>query len=52
MDTTVPTVTESVEYVTQMTQLIELNGYIAGCCLFFVVVILCYFGYKFFRIFF
>lgn len=52
MDSTVPVVTEVVENVTQMTQLIELNGYIAGCCLFFVVVILCYFGYKFFRLFF
>lgn len=52
MDPTVPTVADAAEYAEQLNQLIELNGYIAGFCLFFVIVLLCYFGYKFFRMFF
>lgn len=30
----------------------EVGGYIEGCLIFFTAVLLCYFGYKFLRIFF
>ena len=36
------------QYLTMM----EYLNYITGFLLFFVIVVLCYFGYKFFRIFF
>lgn len=30
----------------------EIGGYMEGCLIFFTVVLLCYFGYKFLRLFF
>lgn len=36
----------------QLTELVNASGYISGFLLFFVVVVLCYFVYKFFRVFF
>lgn len=52
-------VTEVVDYTQQLDQLIantdqiaEASVLVAGFVLFFVVVLLCYFVYKFFRIFF
>lgn len=47
-----PTVAQVFDYGEQLNKLIELESLIAGFGLFFVVVVLCYFGYKFFRIFF
>lgn len=45
--------TESLNLVNgQLSTLNELMQYLAGFGLFFVVVLLCYFVYKFFRIFF
>ena len=54
--------TEVIESVTEVVQtgdytfyletLVQFAAYQAGFQLFFVIVILCYFGYKFFRIFF
>ena len=32
-------------------QIVDASGLVAGFLLFFVVVVLCYFAYKFFRIF-
>lgn len=52
MDPTVATVAETAEYTEQLNKLIELNSLVAGFCLFFVIVLLCYFAYKFFRMFF
>lgn len=56
---TIEAATESVSYVTeimitteQYTTLVEYLNLLTGFGLFFVVVALCYFGYKFFRIFF
>lgn len=48
----VPTVTEVMMTSEQYVVLMEYLNYIAAFLLFFVVVALCYFGYKFFRIFF
>lgn len=55
---TIP-VTEVVDYTQQLDELIAYSSQIAdasvlvaGFMLFFVVVLLCYFVYKFFRIFF
>lgn len=54
-------VTEAIEVVTEVAQadyipylqaLVEYNNYQTAFLLFFVVVALCYFGYKFLRIFF
>lgn len=35
-----------------LAQIVDASGLVAGFLLFFVVVVLCYFAYKFFRIFF
>lgn len=48
----VPTVTEVMMISEQYVVLMEYLNYISAFLLFFVVVALCYFGYKFFRIFF
>lgn len=48
----VPAVTEVIMTSEQYVVLMEYLNYISGFLLFFVVVVLCYFGYKFFRIFF
>ena len=34
-----------------LAQIVDASGLVAGFLLFFVVVVLCYFAYKFFRIF-
>lgn len=63
MEETLPTqvieVVEVIDYtesfnsvIGQLVTLNELTQYLAGFALFFVIVILCYFAYKFFRIFF
>ena len=63
MEETLPTqvieVVEVIDYtesfnsvIGQLVTLNELTQYLAGFALFFVIVILCYFVYKFFRIFF
>ena len=63
---TIPQVTEAVtevveiatevvqagDYAAYLEALVELSTYQTGFLLFFVVVILCYFSYKFLRIFF
>lgn len=53
---TVPTevieVVTQCEYVEQLDRLIEYGTYITGFLLFLVIVVLCYFSYKFLRIFF
>lgn len=46
------TIVAAADYAQQLDRLIELNYLIAGFGLFFVIVLLCYFGYKFFKIFF
>ena len=45
-------VEEDVEYMTFEDELLNTLGYVKGFLLFFVVVVLCFFTYKFFRIFF
>lgn len=48
-------VTEAVQaadYIQYLQMLVEYANYITGFLLFFVVVALCWFGYKFLRIFF
>ena len=53
MESTAETiVVETIDYTAQIELLVELNTLMCGFMLFFVVVLLCYFGYKFFRIFF
>lgn len=63
MEETLPTqvieVVEVIDYtdtlnsvIGQLVTLNELTQYLAGFALFFVIVALCYFVYKFFRIFF
>lgn len=63
MEETLPTqvieVVEVIDYtelfnsvIGQLVTLNELTQYLAGFALFFVIIALCYFVYKFFRIFF
>ena len=63
MEETIPTqvieVVEVIDYneslnsvIGQLVTLNELTQYLAGFALFFVIIALCYFVYKFFRIFF
>jgi len=64
METTVPTevieaATEAIDYVPAFQMLIQSNqnieellGYLVSFGVFAVVVVLCYFSYKFFKIFF
>lgn len=54
---TVPAVTEIIEVaeatdLDYLSALVELTTMQTGFILFFVIAVLCYFGYKFFRIFF
>lgn len=56
---TVPVFTEVPEYITLLEEIAgyaavsaDASVYITGFLLFFVVVLLCYFGYRFMRIFF
>lgn len=35
-----------------LSEWLEIGGFIEGALIFFIVVILCYFGYRFFRLFF
>jgi len=51
-DPTVATIAETAEYADQIQQLVELQALESGILAFFVVVVLCYFGYKFLRLFF
>ena len=44
-------VAQTADYIPYLEALVEFNAYQAGFLLFFVIVILCYFVYKFFRIF-
>lgn len=44
--------TTAAEYTAYETEVLNVLGNIWGILIFFVVVILCYFAYKFFRIFF
>lgn len=46
------TVIEMIDYTEQLAWIIEFEKLITGFLLFFVIVCLCYFGYKLFRIFF
>lgn len=46
------TIAETAEYTDQIQQLVELQALESGILVFFLVVVLCYFGYKFLRIFF
>ena len=48
----VATVAETLPYAEYLETLIEYQNLQTGFLLFFVVVLLCYFAYKFFRIFF
>lgn len=48
----VPVVTEVMITADQYATLVEYLNYLTSFALFFVIVALCYFGYKFFRIFF
>ncbi len=52
IDPTLATIAESAEYHDQIQQLVELQALESGILVFFVVVLLCYFGYKFLRMFF
>ena len=61
METTAPTIviTEVIDYTNQLARIeqdtamsADASALIAGILVFFVVVVLCYFVYKFFRIFF
>ena len=61
METTAPTIviTEVIDYTNQLARIeqntamsADASALIAGIMVFFVVVVLCYFVYKFFRIFF
>ncbi|MBR4016823.1 MAG: hypothetical protein IKK11_03315 [Oscillospiraceae bacterium] len=45
-------IADSADYEDQIQRSVELQTLTSGFLLFFVVVVLCYFGYKFFRIFF
>ena len=51
-DSTLATIAESAEYAEQIQQLVELQALESGILVFFLVVVLCYFGYKFLRMFF
>ena len=51
-DPTLATIAESAEYAVQIQQLVELQALESGILVFFLVVVLCYFGYKFLRMFF
>lgn len=51
-DPTLATIAESAESVDQIQQLVELQALESGILVFFLVVVLCYFGYKFLRLFF
>ncbi len=46
------TIAESAGYAEQIQQLVELQALASGILVFFLVVVLCYFGYKFLRLFF
>ena len=43
--------TAQIDYTPYLEILVQYSGYIAGFLLFLVVVVLCWFTYKFFRIF-
>ena len=45
-------VVQTCDHIALLEALLELEAYQAGFLLFFVVVLLCYFAYKFFRMFF
>ena len=44
-------VAQTADYIPYLEALVEFNAYQSGFLLFFVIVIVCYFVYKFFRIF-
>ena len=44
-------VAQTGDYIPYLEALVEFNAYQAGFLLFFVVVVVCYFVYKFFRMF-
>lgn len=48
----VETATEVAEYIPYLEALVDRSNYITAFLLFFVIVVLCYFSYKFLRIFF
>ena len=59
METTPTMVTEAADYIQQLEQIeyytamcADASALVAGILVFFTVVVLCYFVYKFFRIFF
>ena len=59
METTPILVTEVIDYTEQLTRIeqyasmsADASALIAGIAVFFLIVVLCYFVYKFFRIFF